>query len=205
MARFCVALSMLEMPMGGSPDACSAVVAPRIVAVAGRDNARRRPNPGRRAPIPPSPLGIAFRAFGTAVLRARRPSFGHSPRQTLRRRQLEPHRDLEKGARIREGIADVPDGGHDEWNHGELRWHRFNGRAKSRGQRSSRCPDRVGLAGVCVTLVAATMRSITRSPNGRCAAMGRHRHVETRSNLNESAFGLITGIRKHIFQEAVQM
>ncbi len=33
--------------------------------------------------------------------------------------------------------------------------------------------------------------------------MGRHRHVETRSNLNESAFGLITGTRKHIFQEVV--
>ena len=53
--------------------------------------------------------------------------------------------------------------------------------------------------------MAATMRSITRSPNGRCADIGRHRHVETRSNLNESAFGLITGMRKHIFQEAISM
>ena len=42
-------------------------------------------------------------------------------------------------------------------------------------------------------------------PNGRCAAMGRHRHVETRSNLNESACGLITDMRKHILQEAVPM
>ena len=131
------------------------------------------------------------------------PSFGHSPHQTLRRRQFESHRDLEQGARIPEGVAGIPDHRHDEWNRGDLRWYRLSGRAKSRGQRSARCPERVGLAGVCVNLVTATMRSITRSPNGRCAAMGRHRHVETRSNLNEPAFGLITGMRKHIFQEAV--
>ena len=93
---------------------------------------------------------------------------------------------------------------HRPWNNtASYPMSRSPGTAASRGQRSARCPDRVGLAGVCVTLVAATMRSITRSPNGRCAAMGRQRDVETRSNLNESAFGLMTGMRKHIFQEVV--
>ena len=41
--------------------------------------------------------------------------------------------------------------------------------------------------------------------NGRCAAMGRQSHVETRANLNEFAFGLITDIGERFVQEAVQM
>ena len=34
--------------------------------------------------------------------------------------------------------------------------------------------------------------------------MGRQRHAETRSNLNESAFGLITGMWERMLHEVVQ-
>ena len=62
-----------------------------------------------------------------------------------------------------------------------------------RGRPDGRRPGTVNLAGT------------ENMPNGRCTAMGRQKHVESRSHLNSSAFGLITDVRMQIHRKIVRL